>query len=319
MSFSTPIGFLIFNRPDVTEQVFNAIAQIKPKQLFVIADGPRLDRPGEAEKCEQTRAIIQKVDWECDLKTDFSEVNLGCGRREASGFDWVFSQVEEAIFLEDDTLPSPSFFHFCEVLLERYRDDERVMHINGDNSLCQNRNPYGYYFSKYMHGWGWASWRRSWQHYDYHMKTWPQFKAEELLSYICEDKHEQKYWMDLFDQMHQDPQILDTWDVQWIYAIWAQGGLVAAPNTNLISNIGFNRLDAAHTTGDDLRSKLPMFEIAEIKHPPFVVRDLVADQNTFDHVYGGINMRLPKLVAKVRRRLLLMQKNLKLKAEVASV
>ncbi|MEC4818255.1 MAG: glycosyltransferase family 2 protein, partial [Scytonema sp. PMC 1069.18] len=261
MSLSTPIGFLIFNRPDLTEQVFASIAQAKPKKLFVIADGPRF--PEEVEKCEKTRAIIHKVDWDCEVLTNFSETNMGCGRREASGFDWVFSQVEEAIFLEDDTLPAPSFFHFCETLLERYRDDERVMHINGDNSLSQKRNEYSYYFSKYMHGWGWASWRRAWQHYDYYMKTWPKFRKSGLLQLVCEDPHEQKYWSNILDQMYADPQVIDTWDYQWIYTCWSQNGLAIAPNQNLISNLGFNREDAAHTTGDSPRSKLTTTDIWE--------------------------------------------------------
>ncbi|HEY9657229.1 MAG TPA: glycosyltransferase family 2 protein [Allocoleopsis sp.] len=291
MSFSTPVGFLIFNRPDLTAQVFAKISQIKPKQLFVIADGPRSDRPGEAEKCEQARAIIQQVDWDCDVLTNFSDTNLGCGRREASGFDWVFSQVEEAIFLEDDTLPSLSFFSFCQAMLERYRDDERIMHINGDNSLNQTRNQYSYYFSKYMHGWGWASWRRAWKHYDYAMKSWSEFKHTGLHQLIWEDPYEQKYWVEIFQQMYQDPQVLDTWDYQWIYTCWAQNGLAIAPNKNLISNLGFNRIDAAHTKGDSPRSNLKTFDITNITHPPFVVRDREADRLTFDHVYGGITFK----------------------------
>jgi hypothetical protein len=305
MSFSTPIGFLIFNRPDVTEKVFNAIAQIKPKQLFVIADGARPDRLGEAEKCEQTRSIIQKIDWDCDLKTNFSDVNLGCGRRESSGFDWIFSQVEEAIFLEDDTLPSPYFFSFCEALLERYRDDERVMHINGDNSLCQIRNPYSYYFSKYMHGWGWASWRRAWKYYDYSMKTWPNFWEAGLLNLVCESQSEKRYWERLFNQMYKDPQIIDTWDPQWMYSIWSQNGLVIAPNGNLISNLGFNRADAAHTTGNDpTRANLSFTDIQDMQHPPFIVRDRAADYRSFKHIYA---VEVDPIM-KIRRRLSVLQK-----------
>ncbi|BBD69179.1 hypothetical protein NIES4072_34920 [Nostoc commune NIES-4072] len=302
MSLSTPVGFLIFNRPDLTEQVFAAIAQAKPQKLFVIADGPRF--PEEEEKCQQARSIINKIDWKCDLITDFSDVNLGCGRREATGFDWVFSQVEEAIFLEDDTLPVPSFFSFCEAMLERYRHDERIMHINGDNSVNQDRTEYSYYFSKYMHGWGWASWRRAWQHYDYRMKTWPEFKKQGLVKLIFENLYEQKYWTSIFDQMYDDPQIIDTWDYQWTYACWSQGGLVIEPNKNLISNLGFNRLDAAHTVNDDPRSKLPINDIWEIKHPPFIVRHKEADMHSFDQIFGGQEMReQDKPFVKIRRRL----------------
>ncbi|MEP0911418.1 glycosyltransferase family 2 protein [Leptolyngbya sp. GB1-A1] len=304
MTLSTPIGFLIFNRPDLTKQVFAAIAKAKPKQLFIIADGPRLDRPGEAEKCEETRKIVEKIDWDCDVLTNFSDINLGCGRREASGFDWVFSQVEEAIFLEDDTLPTPSFFSFCEVMLEHYRDDERVMHISGDNSYNQNRTEHSYYFSKYIHSWGWASWRRAWKHYDYAMKTWPQFKQGKFLQYICDDSYELQYWTELFDQMYEDPQVIDTWDFQWLYACWSQGGLAIEPNRNMISNLGFNRLDAAHTSGDDPRANLPTDDIWGITHPPFLVRHREADQYSFDKIFGGKEMKeQDKPLVKFRRHL----------------
>lgn len=310
MSFETPIGFLIFNRPDLTEQVFSAIAKIKPKQLFVIADGPR--SPEEAEKCEQTRAIVQKLDWDCEVLTNFSEVNLGCGRREATGFDWVFSQVEEAIFLEDDTFPDPSFFTFCQTLLEYYRDDERIMHINGDNSVNQQCSQYRYYFSKYMHGWGWASWRRAWQHYDYSMKSWPDFKSKGLLEFICQDSYERKYWTGIFDQMYADPQVIDTWDYQWQYACWSQNGLVVAPNENLISNLGFNRLDAAHTTGDSPRSKLPTRELWKLDHPAFMVQNQTADDRSFDYIFGGLEMRkADQFPARLRRSLSSVKRALK--------
>ncbi|MCY7273321.1 MAG: glycosyltransferase family 2 protein [Phormidesmis sp. CAN_BIN44] len=301
MTLSTPVGFLIFNRPDVTEQVFAAITQAKPKQLFVIADGPRPDRPGEAEKCEQTRSIIQRVNWDCEVLTNFSDTNLGCGRRPASGFDWVFSQVEEAIFLEDDVLPTPSFFHFCEAMLDRYRDDDRIMHINGDNSNNQDRTAYSYHFSKYMHGWGWASWRRAWQHYDYSMKSWTQFKREGLLELVCDCPYEQQYWAEIFEQMYEDPQAIDAWDYQWMYACWSQRGLVIAPSKNLTSNLGFNRADAVHTTGDSPRANLSTTDIWNIEHPPFVVRHRAADLDTFDHLFGGKDMK--KLSTKIRRRL----------------
>jgi hypothetical protein len=312
MPLKTPVGFLIFNRPDLTEKVFSAIAQAKPRKLFVIADGPRSDRLGEAEKCEQTRSVIQKVDWDCEVITNFSDVNMGCGRREASGFDWVFSQVEEAIFLEDDTFPTPSFFGFCEAMLERYRHDDRVMHINGDNSVNQNRTDDSYYFSKCIHGWGWASWRRAWEHYDYGMRTWPHFKQSGLLESIFDDPYEQRFWVGIFDQMYQDPQVIDTWDYQWIYACWMQSGLAIAPNKNLISNLGFNRDDAAHTKGDDPRSQLSIEDIETmIKHPEFMVRHRGADLRSFNHIFGGEAMRKDdQILTKVRRRLSLVKKQL---------
>lgn len=308
MSLSTPIAFLIFNRPDLTEIVFEAIRQAQPKKLLVVADGPRF--PEEVEKCEQTRAIIKRVDWDCEVLTNFSEENLGCGRRISSGINWVFSEVEEAIFLEDDTLPTPSFFIFCQTLLERYRDDERVMHISGDNSLSQivniksENNIYSYFFSRYPYIWGWASWRRAWQHYDYNIKTWNEFKKQGLIELLFDDPYEQKSWKDVFDKMSTDPPIIDTWDYQWLYACWFQNGLTILPNENMISNLGFNRVDAVHTKGDSPRANLQTTDIWEIKHPPFVIRNREIDNYAFDYIYYGKQMKEEaKLTAKVYKKL----------------
>ncbi|MCP6759831.1 MAG: glycosyltransferase family 2 protein [Fischerella sp. CENA71] len=303
MSLSTPVALIIFNRPDLTEKIFSTIAQAKPKKLFVIADGARF--PEEEEKCQKTRAVIDKVDWECEVLTNFSDINLGCGRRPASGIDWVFSQVEEAIILEDDVLPSPSFFYFCQELLEYYRDDERIMLISGDNyQQGQSRTDYSYYFSKYPLTCGWASWRRAWKHYDYHMKSWPEFKQAGLLKFICLDPYEHKYWTDIFDQMYEDPEVIEAWDLQWTYTCFRQSGLCIIPNSNLISNLGF-RSDATHiTSATDHRANLPLTDIWEIQHPPFIVANREADAYEFDHTYTGKEIReKDKLVSKIRQKI----------------
>lgn len=305
MSLSTPVAFLIFNRPDLTQIVFEAIANVKPKQLFVVADGPRF--PAEAEKCAQARAVIDRVDWECRIYTNYSERNLGCGRRVASGVDWVFSKVEEAIFLEDDTLPDKSFFPYCEVLLEYYRHDERIMTINGNNfQLGRNKTEYSYHFSKYCSCWGWASWRRAWRHYDYEMKTWPAFKQAGMMKMICSDPHEQRFWTELFDSMYENPVGIDTWDHQWKYACWSQNGLAIEPSVNLVANIGLGRSDASHTTGYDPRlaelSKAQ--ELWEIRHPPYVMRHREADNHIFDYIIGGKQLKEnDTLLGKYRRGL----------------
>ena len=164
MSLSTPVAFIIFNRPDTTEIVFETIRQAKPSKLLVVADGPRTDRSGEVEKCTATRAVIERVDWECEVITNYSDVNLGCKRRVSGGIDWIFSQVEEAIILEDDCLPAPSFFQFCQTMLERYRYDDRISMIGGSNYQQENsRTSDSYFFTKYAHIWGWATWRRAWK------------------------------------------------------------------------------------------------------------------------------------------------------------
>jgi len=285
--FQTPVVLILFNRPDLTKIVFEAIAQVKPAQLLVIADGPR--EPEEAEKCNKARAVIERVDWNCQILTNFSDKNLGCKRRVSSGLDWVFSIVEEAIILEDDCLPAPTFFSFCETLLKRYRYDERIMMISGNNfQRGQNKTEYSYYFSKYSHIWGWASWRRAWRHYDVDMKTWPKFKKMNWLCSVCTDSYEQRYWMDRFDSVFDGA--IDTWDYQLLYAYWCQSGLAILPNSNLVSNIGF-RLDATHTFADSPWARLPTTDIWEIKHPPSLVRHRDADTYTFNYFYGGKDMR----------------------------
>ena len=300
MSLSTPIAFIIFNRPDLTEIVFEAIRQAKPKKLLVVADGPRF--PQEVEKCEKSRSVIQKIDWECELLTNYSEINLGCKLRVSSGLDWVFSEVEEAIILEDDCVPAPSFFNFCETLLARYRQDERIMMISGDNfQKGHKRTDYSYYFSKYAHIWGWASWQRAWQHYDVEMKTWPEYNKLGMIDSFCENKYEKKYWTDIFNLTFDGS--INTWDYQWTYACWSQNGLSILPKANLVSNIGF-RSDATHTIFENPWAQLPTNDIWEIAEPPFIVRHKDADAYTFDYLFGGKAMReQDNLLAKIRNQL----------------
>lgn len=311
MSFSTPVAFMIFNRPDLTRIVFEAIARVKPKMLFVIADGPRF--PDEAQKCKEARAVIDGLDWDCEVFTNFSDNNLGCGRRISSGIDWIFSKVEEAIFLEDDTLPVESFFSYCQTLLEHYRHDERIMTIGGNNFQSgHKRTKYSYHFSKYNGCWGWATWRRAWQHYDYYMKTWPEFKQSGMIKMVCDDPYEQKFWLKLFDSMYENPDKLDTWDHQWKFACWSQGGLAIEPGVNLVSNIGFGRTDASHTIGvNPWQEQLAKTqELWEIKHPPFVVRHRDADSYLFENIIAGNQTKKHARLKKLIKRMLRIKKRL---------
>jgi hypothetical protein len=181
----TPVAFIIFNCPETTDRVFEQIAKAKPSKLLVIADGPRENSPGEAERCAAVRSIIDNVDWDCEVLTNYSDVNLGCKRRIASGLDWVFDTVEEAIILEDDCLPDPTFFRFCDELLEKYRDDERITMISGDNfQFDRKKTDSSYYFSRDPHIWRWASWRHVWKNYDVDMQLWPEIRDGGWLNYL---------------------------------------------------------------------------------------------------------------------------------------
>jgi len=287
MTITTPVVLIIFNRPDLTERVFARIAEAKPEKLFVIADGPRSKE--EEEKCKLARAIIDKVDWDCDVLTNFSETNMGCGLRVVSGLDWVFSQVEEAIILEDDCLPTASFFSFCQVLLQYYRNDTRIMHISGNNFQGgKSRTNYSYFFSKYTLSNGWASWRRAWKYFDFDIKTWSEFKESNMIKYVCDDPYEQRRFLDIFEA---DKGKKSIWDAQWLYACWSQSGLSVIPNSNLVSNIGY-RSDATHTRNpNNPYANLPTSDIWQIKHPHFVMINKEADEYTFNNFHGGLRIK----------------------------
>ncbi len=168
----TAVALLLFRRPEETARVFERIREARPSRLFLIADGPRPGNEEDARGCEEARAVVERVDWPCDVVRDFAEENLGLKRRIPSGLDRVFSEVEEAIVLEDDCLPHPSFFPYCAELLDRYRDDERIVHITGSQLLRIPPAEASYHFSRYPHVWGWASWRRAWDLYDVDLADW---------------------------------------------------------------------------------------------------------------------------------------------------
>jgi hypothetical protein len=279
----TAVALIIFNRPDVTERVVDVVARARPKRLFVIADGPRPERAGEAEKCAATRAIIDRVDWDCDVLKNYSDVNLGVGDRPATGLRWVFEHVEAAIILEDDCVPHPTFFRYCEELLEKYRGDERVMHISGDNGIIGGQ-PFSYFFSRYCYSWGWATWRRAFRHYDPDTKLWPTLRETSWLKDILGDPRAVEFWAGKFELTSTSGIKINGWDWPWLFACWAHSGLSILPSTNLISNIGFGE-DATHTKTADERAYIPTVEMTfPLKHPPYMARDPEADQRIFEHV-----------------------------------
>ncbi|MBN2106044.1 MAG: glycosyltransferase family 2 protein [Deltaproteobacteria bacterium] len=304
---SPPVLFLIFNRPELTHRVFACIRAARPAQLFVAADGPRNDRPHEAEICEQTRKIIEAVDWDCDIATLFREKNLGCKKAVSTAIDWFFEHVEEGIILEDDCLPNPSFFQYCQELLEHYRKDSRVMQICGLNVLQEwRRCGYSYYFSSYGPIWGWASWQRAWHYYDVDMKLWPEIKQEKLYEDFCQNQDEATYRLNLYNDVYSGK--IDTWDYQWGFAKMINNGLSVIPSVNLISNIGFTA-DGTHTVADKNNPYAAMATYtlpSPLNHPQHMIRDFQADQryiNDFMSIKPGqrtIKQRLLKFLHKAK-------------------
>ncbi len=298
---TTPVAFLIFNRPHTTFKVFEVIRAAKPQTLLIIADGARFIE--EEDKCNEARSIVEKIDWDCEVLTNFSNINLGCKLRVSSGLDWVFSKVESAIILEDDCLPEPSFFEFCSELLTRYANDQRVMMISGNNfQFGKKRTKDSYYFSMFPHCWGWATWRRAWQYYDIDMKLWLTVRDNDWLMDILHSKSAVRYWENIFQDVFDD--LIDTWDYQWTFACWVQSGLTILPNVNLISNIGFNN-EATHTKRS--RNRLANMEtkalIFPLIHPKFIIRNAQFDRLTQNNIFRFSILKIIKIKIKKLFRL----------------
>lgn len=248
MTTPNAVLMLVFNRPDVTQQVFEAVRQAKPPRLYIAADGPRPDRPGDKSATAEVRAVFEQVDWPCEVKTRFLTSNLGCRNAVSSAIDWFFNHEEQGIVLEDDVLPSPAFFAYCDLMLERYKHDERVFSVVGNNLVEPwYQHPESYFFSKVFFVWGWASWRRAWKHYDVSMAQWPETRLHiNQVPYKPAQKLHHAYWDLVFDLTYKQ-QIATCWDHQWTYTHWVHNALCVTPSKNLVLNIGFGT-EATHTS-----------------------------------------------------------------------
>ncbi|NRB72754.1 MAG: hypothetical protein HRU46_00185 [Verrucomicrobiales bacterium] len=276
MQETPPVLLLLFNRPDLAEKVFERVREARPARLFISVDGARADRE-EKDLVDQNRALANKVDWPCEVETRFHETNQGCGTAVSGAITWFFSHVESGVILEDDCLPEASFFPFCAELLDRFAGDESVMMINGTSYIPTEIRPEeSYYFSMFDQVWGWASWRRAWNQYDFTMPQWPKhpnvqasLKELSLLNRLARSR--------FLNRLKAGE--IDTWDFQWEIAIWANLGKVITPRMNLISNLGFDGR-ATHTSkGDDGRAERETGEVTfPLKHPDNVEVDQKLDR-----------------------------------------
>ncbi len=280
MQYEVPILFLIFNRADTARRVFAEIRKQKPKYLYVAADGPRKHIAGEKEKCEQTREIIKDIDWDCELKTLFREENLGCGKAVSGAISWFFENVSEGVILEDDCLPEPTFFRYCQEMLERYREKEKVGIISGNNFLFNKFNiEDSYYFSKIPHIWGWATWRRVWNNYDFNISKWPEYKKTGWLKNIFKKKTARYYWKNIFDDVYSG-KINTVWDYQLTFLFFLNNYLAIVPKKNLISNIGFDAFYSTHTKNkkNKFSNMSTEFLSFPLIHPKVIAQNKKADE-----------------------------------------
>lgn len=302
---TTPVLFLVFNRPSATRQVFKAIRREKPRQLFVAADGSRDTMPGEWAVCDEVKRIATAVDWDCDVRTLFRDKNLGCGKAVSEAISWFFSEVEEGIILEDDCLPSPDFFRFCTELLEYYRHDTRIMQIGGNN-LYGAESPageYSYFFSNHNYIWGWATWRRAWQRYDYGMKHYEEITRKGYHHGYFGSFDEEDYFNYVFNQTYKNKNTPGTWDYQWQFTRMLHAGLAVVPSRNLVVNIGIGN-DATHTVSDKgvISNLVHEHMHFPLRHPEFMMVARDHDSRIFSRLFttpwSRIKRRIKSLIPK---------------------
>lgn len=298
-----PVLFLVFNRPDTTSVVFEAIRQAQPRRLYVAADGPRSGRPGEAQQCDEARAIATAVDWDCEVRTLFRDENLGCRRAVSGALDWFFSEEEYGIILEDDCLPSTSWFPFAQEMLDRFKNNERIMCIAANHFYeGQHHLEYSYFFSAYAHCWGWASWRRAWALYDRDMAAWPSLKTKKKFPETIANGSRlvRRYWRRIFDTAYEDKRV-DSWAYRWLFSCWKHDGLTILPAHNLVSNLGFGEMSTHTSAVNSVIAAAGNGELDfPLKHPPTVVRDVLSDDWESKYVYEIV---WPRFAREFLRRL----------------
>jgi len=277
-----PVVFIIFKRADVTAKVFKRIREVKPKFLYVIADGPRDYVDGEDKQCEETRALTENIDWECEVIRDYSKINLGCRKRVISGIARAFEDHERVIIVEDDCYPEVSFFQFCDELLEKYSDKQEVMNIGGFNSLEQYQTGHSYFFGKYGDLWGWATWKDRWDSVDFELREWAEDKKaiDKVFPQFTDD--EKKIFSYYFDYICEG---YDTWDYQWDYYRYKRQGLSISPNKSLVTNIGFGENATNTLTFDHPLIDIPSFPMSfPMKHPEKIKANLEFDKLYYEKV-----------------------------------
>ena len=291
--------FLIFNRPETTYKVFKKIKNVKPKKLYIAADGPRENNINDKVNCKKARGVINKIDWDCEVKTLFRDKNLGCKLAVSSAIDWFFENEEMGIIMEDDCLPDQTFFYFCEELLNKYENDKRIMMIAGTNFLFSSHDlEESYFFSYYYPIWGWATWRRAWNFYDIEMKGWKEFKLKNLLKHYYDDSDMVNYVESMLEATYEGK--INSWDLQWVYTCLKQNGLSIIPKNNLISNIG---AIGTHMGNENIHNFLKTKAIDKIIHPKYIYPNDKYNKILFDKILNR-NLSLKSKIIRIFKRVL---------------
>lgn len=292
---------ITFSRPETTIEVLKSLRVAKPYVLYVFADGAR--NPEEQTKCDHVRNLVDEyVNWECTVYKKYMDLNLGCGPGPDTAIRWALEKEDRIIILEDDCVPSPAFFPYCDYLLEKYLDDERVWFISGNNYCPEYQLDSDYIFSNYAHSQGWATWRRCFLQNDLTMKNWPEFREKRMLESLL-PKREATYFSKIYESTYRDKtKMSHVWDVQCGFCIRSNGGLGITPKSNLVKNIGYI---GTHSESKEHFHDRPVDDSFVIcKEPEFVVADFLHDRYHFQHHWraGTGIRRLIKRAQKIFRK-----------------
>lgn len=273
---TVPVLLLVYKRPQHVARVIEALRAVQCPTLYVAADGPRHDIAGEAARCAAARAAALQVDWPCRVETRFLETNHGCARAVSSAITWFFEHHDRGIILEEDCIPHPSFFRFCDELLEVYADDDRIGVITGNNFQRGHvRGSASYYFSRYPHCWGWATWRRAWARFDFDACAAYQDDPSPHRSLPALGFSEAAYWAAM--RRLTVAGFADSWANRWMHSLWRHDMLTITPQRNLVVNIGFGP-DATHTKTTPSQPPDPQAVEFPLQHPQTVGSDEQADR-----------------------------------------
>lgn len=293
--FRTPILLLGYNRPELTEKVFNEIRSIKPKNLFFAVDGPNKLKEQDIEKCKKTKEIINKIDWPCKVETRFLNSNLGCAKGVSSAITWFFSKVDRGIILEDDCLPDKSFFYFCDEMLSKYKNNSDIMVVAGTNLLGKWKyQKQSYHFTTQVPIWGWATWKRAWNKYSHKLE---EINNPEKLREIKIRLDNNLYFNYIINKVKETLKgNIDSWGYRWIMTIYLNRGKVIIPSMNLISNIGFSA-EAKHTRNPFCwMSNLSRNTITfPLKHPDNAEIDLDFHKEVFKKTRNPLNRLMNRI------------------------
>lgn len=269
--YKIPILFIIFKRKNIALQSFEQIKKVRPMRLYIAGDGARNNTVGEDVMVGETRqAVLDAIDWDCEVKTLFQKKNLGCCMGVYTAINWLFENEEQGIIIEDDCIMRNSFFPFVEQMLERYADDSRIGMIDGANYLTNIEVPYSYGFSRYKSTNGWATWRRAWKLMDLDMSWRKTVFADSIIRNMGYKAKDIRYWK--YRLKAVDLNDVSAWDWQWYFTLAANNMLGIYPKHSLTTNIGFGA-GATHTS----EKRMPACYISHkdlefpLKHPQYIV------------------------------------------------